>query len=441
MKIRSMFVPAAAALSFAFSLAAQDASQWSLGHRVEVRANYRNSSDESFRLRFPFPPDFLQPGETAGSLRTPDPGSHAELSVANVQLDAAYGRLFAARARVHLEDKYRKNPTSSDRQVDADELWIRIGEAPEFLERPAGTSVFAQVGKAPRVERQPTRLLESYGLAATSFNRFEDTQLIVGGTFGRNLYWRLIAANGNPLFFRDPDALAGDNGTPQHRNRPPNPKYHSGFPILYNAEGESLAFDTSNVQYGEAVGYRWANDAETWGFDAIAFHYERDLADEANLTGTFYGGDLDLLDGVGGISLPISGRKKEEYGSRVYAEWRGATAIAQFTKQHVAGLQRQGYEVEAGYRFPLSFGPVIRGTSLVHSIQPAARLSGLTNRFRGPRTFVAPSVWWPWTKIDAGVRVGFAAGFDLTVEYAKHNIGAPRKLDRHETLVTLRWRG
>jgi hypothetical protein len=53
---------------------------------------------------------------------------------------------------------------------------------------------------------------------------------------------------------------------------------------------------------------------------------------------------------------------------------------------------------------------------------------------------VAPSVWWPWTKIDYGVRIGFAKNVDLTVEHAKQNIGAPRKLSLGETLVTLRVR-
>ena len=97
-------------------------------------------------------------------------------------------------------------------------------------------------------------------------------------------------------------------------------------------------------------------------------------------------------------------------------------------------MQRQGYEVEVGYKFGTAFG-------FLESIQPAVRVSGLTNRFRGdPTVYPAPSIWWPWTKIDAGVRVGFIRNIDLTIERAKHNIGAPRKLDIDETLATLRVR-
>ena len=81
-------------------------------------------------------------------------------------------RPLAARAKVHVQAKHRRNPTTTDKQIDADELWVRIGVKPELLERPKGTSLFVQAGKFPKMERQPLRLLESYGLAATSFNRF-----------------------------------------------------------------------------------------------------------------------------------------------------------------------------------------------------------------------------------------------------------------------------
>jgi hypothetical protein len=429
---------AAALLLSATTAFAQERSAWSFTERLEIRANYRDSRHERFPLRFPFPPSFLPIGQTTGFEETPDAGHQFEISVVQIRLDAKYGKWIAAHAQIHGQDKYRRNPTSSDRKVDADELWIRVGEKPEFLERPERTSFFAQIGKAPKMERQPIRLLESYGLAATSFNRMEDTQLLAGGTVGRNLYWRLQLANGNPLFFRDPNALAGDNGTPEldpfvHPN--PNPKLKSGFPILYNAETESLFFETQHLQFGQGLGYRWQRADQNLGFDAIVFHYRRTMStNEKKLDGTFYGPDLDLLLGPLDKGLPLSGRTKEEYGGRLYSEWHGLTAIAQFTKQAVAGLQRQGSEVEAGYKINTSFGPL-------QSIQPAVRWSALTNRFRGnPLLYPAPSIWWPWTKIDAGVRIGFVRNIDLTLEHAKHNIGAPRKLNVGETLITLRVR-
>lgn len=338
---------AALLLVVAAPAAAEDSqTKWEFRHRFELRANYRNSDEERFALRFRFPGSFLPPGETTGFLQTVDPDQHIELSVAQIRLDAIRGKNFTAHAQLRAVDKYRQNPTSTDRKFDADELWVRFGPRPDFVERPEGTSLFLQIGKAPKMERQPIRLLESYGVASTSFNRFEDTQLMVGGTFGRSLYWRAQLSNGNPLFFRDANALAGDNGIPdlrqpEHPN--PNPDLKSGFPILYNAEVESLFFETDNLQFGQGIGYRWQTADQSFGYDVILFHYKRDLADEVNLTGTFYGGDLDLLNGpfdLGGIAL--RGRNKEEYGGRAYVEWHGLTTIAQFTKQHLAGLQREG---------------------------------------------------------------------------------------------------
>jgi hypothetical protein len=428
-------------LGSAVVASAQEAT-WTYRVRTELRANYRNSPNERFQLQFPFPPSFLPPGQEKGFLQTPDEGSHAELSVADLQLDLGYGEVFGARAKVHFQDKYRRNPTSSDRKIDADELFVRFGELPEILARPAKTTFFVLAGKAPKMERQPVRLLESYGLAATSFNRFEDVQVMGGGTIGRNLYWRLTISNGNPLFMRDPNALAGDNGTPELRQPFPTPEIKSGFPILYNAETEGLFFDTSNMQFGQGLGYRWQREDQTLGFDAIVFHYDRDLAQQANLTGTFYGGDLDLLDDVAGadVSLPITSNRKEEWGGRVYAEWYGLTGIAQFTKQNVAGLWREGYEGEAGWRIPLQHGPMFGQETLLQYIQPAVRYSKIDNRFRGKPAFPAPSLWWDWEKVDIGVRIGFAKGVDLTIEHSQHDVVAPRELDIRETLVTLRWR-
>jgi len=407
---------------------------WTWDHRLEIRGGYRWSEEERHPTRFQFPPGFLGPGQT-GALATPDPGGHFELNTAELQLDLGYGELMSARAKVHFNGLHRRNPTSSDRKFDADELYVRLGPNPEFLERPNGTSFFLQAGKAPRMERQPLRLLESYGVAATSFNRFEDVQAIAGGSVGRNLYWRVAAANGNPLFFRDPNALAGDNGTPGMLQRPPVLDLQPGFPILYNAETEDLVFRTDHVQVGQALGYRWERENQTLGFDFIAFHYRRSMSDTEKLTGTFYGGDIDILDGpFNGGGLPLKGRTKEEYGARLYSEWHDATFIAQFTKQNVAGLQREGWEGELGYRFPLALG-------WIESIQPAVRASGLTNRFVGNALIQpAPSMWWQWTKFDGGVRVGLKSGLDVTVEYTRHNIGSRNKLHLREMLATVRWR-
>lgn len=415
------------------ALFAQEQPGWTWRHRVELRADYRWSDDESHPTPFPFPPDFIPPGQASVRLETPDPGSHVELNVADLTLDFGYGEWFLARAKVHAQALHRRNPTSEDRQIDADELFIRFGPKPEMLERPNGTTFFVQAGKAPKMERQPTRLLESYGLAATSFNRFEDTQLLIGGTIGRNFYWRAQASNGNPLFMRDPNALAGDNGTSTRVPPAPTAEYGSGFPILYNAEVESLFFETDNVQIGEAIGYRWTTEDQRAGFDLILFHYKRELAAEADLYGTFYNGDIDLLDGAFGIgAFPLTSDAKEELGGRIYGEWGGLAGTAQYTQQDIGGLERYGWEVELGYHFALNRG-------WIESIQPAARYSVIENHFTNAR-FPAPSVWWDWAKLDAGVRVGLPKGFDVTAEYTVHDVESRFPLELREVLVTVRWR-
>ena len=437
---------AAAALGLftVIPLFAQTASDWTFKSRIELRANYRDSKEEKFALKFPFPPSFLPVGQTVGFEETVDAGSHAELSVAQIKLDLGYGNWLLAHTQLHAQDKYRRNPTSDDRKIDADELWIQIGPRPEFLARPERTSFFVQLGKFVKMERQPIRVLESYGLAATSFNRFEDVGVMTGGSIGRNLYWRLTGTSGNPLYFRDPNALAGDNGIKELLQPNPDPRLKSGFPILYDTRVEDLALDTKRMSFGQGLGYRWQNDAQTFGFDAVAFHYRRKLRDDDSspLTGTFYGVDIDLLNGpLGHSGLPIRGNKKEETGARVYTEWRGLTSTIQYTNQTLAGMHRSGAEGEFGYKFDLSGGPSVGGESFLQSIQPALRWSELHYGFKGSAAlYPAPSIWWNWTKIDAGIRIGFAKHVDLTIERARNNIGAPKKIHPDETLATARIR-
>src|SRR5687768_1853883 len=155
-----------------FALA--QSTDWDLRHRLEIRASYLDSNQERFQLAFSLPSIFLSLRQSSGFMETVDAGRHVELNVASLQLDASYGRWFRARAKIHAVDKYRRNPTSNDRTSDIEEFFLVIGDMPEFLERPDRTSFFALAGKSPRMERQPVRLLESYGLAATSFNRFEE---------------------------------------------------------------------------------------------------------------------------------------------------------------------------------------------------------------------------------------------------------------------------
>src|SRR3954454_23877860 len=146
---------AAIGLFTTIPLFAQTPSDWTFKSRIELRANYRDSKEERFPLKFPFPPSFLPVGQTVGFLETVDAGSHAELSVAQLKVDLGYRQLLFFHTQFHVQDKYRRNPTSGDKQNDFDELYVRLGVKPDFLERPAATSFFAQFGKFPHPERQP----------------------------------------------------------------------------------------------------------------------------------------------------------------------------------------------------------------------------------------------------------------------------------------------
>jgi hypothetical protein len=160
------------------------------------------------------------------------------------------------------------------------------------------------------------------------------------------------------------------------------------------------------------------------------------LSEAAKLRGTFYEGDLDLLDGTGGLSLPISGDVREEYGANLDARLGGFSLFGQVVKQKAAGLPRLGVEVEAGYRFQL--GDLADTNDLFPAIQPAIRWSQIDNDFTAPRGFVAPTFFWDWSKLDVGLRITIIRKLDLTLEYAFHDITASRDIKHDEALATLR---
>src|SRR5947209_14477382 len=99
-----------------------------------------------------------------------------------------------------------------------------------------------------------------------------------GGSVGRNVYWRLSGTTGNPLYFRDPNALAGDNGIKELLQPHPDPHLKSGFPIIYNAETEGYTLRTDHVQAGEGLGYRCQRDDQSLGYDVVLFHYRRPMS-------------------------------------------------------------------------------------------------------------------------------------------------------------------
>ena len=107
------------------------------------------------------------------------------------------------------------------------------------------------------------------------------------------------------------------------------------------------------------------------------------------------------------------------------------------TWQEVAGLKREGWELELG----LSLAAEPRSDR----IDPAcsARQQSRQSLRRTSGSFRRTSVRWDWRKYDAGVRVGLTHGLDVTFEYATHdafNAAGRVPIDMSEVLATVRWR-
>jgi hypothetical protein len=413
--------------------AAEETDGFKLRVSGELKVHGRWSEQDRFPLAFPFPPDFVPVGQPNVALETVAPGGSLEVSRALVNLDVEMPRAIAGHVQIGFLNLYDRNPTSTDHSVDVREAWVSFGTKRGSLEPLPGSSLYALVGKAPKLERQPFRRLESYGLVSTAFNRFNDLQLQLGGSIGTRLYFAAQLSAGNPIFMRDPNALAGDNGTDMPPN--PDPKLNSGFPILYHAEVEELEPD-DRFEYGGALGLRLLSADQRHGIDLMGFYYKTRLSEGAKLRGTFYEGDLDLLNGAGDRSLPISGDQREEYGLDLDTRVGGFSLFAQLVKEESARLPRLGIEVEAGYRFAL--GDLADPGDLFPQIQPAVRWSRLENDFTAPRGFVAPSFAWDWDKLDLGLRVTIIRRVDLTLEYSFHDVAASREILHDEALATLR---
>ncbi len=406
--------------------------------QLEIRSHFRHSRDEQVRVRFPFPPDFIRAGQDGVYLKTVSPGSSFEVSSLALSADAELAPSIRAHARAHVLDLYNRNPTSSDDLVALHEAWLLVGRKPRMLEPIPGTTIYAQIGKAPRFTKQLERRFESYGLWGTAVGRFEEIGVELGGSFGRHVYWRGLLANGNPLFFRDANALAGDNGTPERTAPAPDPQLESGFPIFYDAKAQDLHFD-GGFQYGAGAGLRFASQDpdKPAAVDLLGWYFQREMADASPIRGTFYEGDLDMLRGVG-IPLPFEGRDKTEYGANLTARHGGLHLYGQYVAQKIAGLERQGFEAEASYRIPLNGLFASGDEPVLNWLQPSVRYSVIDNRFQAPLTFVAPSVAWDWTKLDLGLRLGILRNLDLTVEYARHNMKTRGgTLHPDEALVTV----
>jgi hypothetical protein len=267
----------------------------------------------------------------------------------------------------------------------------------------------------------------------------------MGLYLGRRFYLKASYTTGNPLFLRDPNALAGDNGTPERlRTRPDTvPEFGAGIPILYDAEIEDFELG-SNAEIGVALGLRLGGESATRAAELQVWGYQRTLADRVDLDGTFYGGDLDLLNGpAAGFGLPLSGDEKEEFGANLWLYLGGLSFFAQYVDQEVAGMARLGYDAELAWSFDLPLVWAIGGKQVLPHIQPAVRFSHLDPEFvGGSANFPAPSLRWEWDKLDYGLRVTLIEDLDLTYERNENEfiLGNGTHRTNDETLLTLRYK-
>jgi hypothetical protein len=416
------------------AVAQTEGFSWRWG--TDLRAHYRDSDAFSVLSPFQFPT-----GRPVVRIETADPGQHNEFSLASLFLEGNWSDRFTVKLKVDAVDLHDRNPTSTDREVDVDEIWLRWGRetAPGFTpETPSG---YLKVGKFAKFERQEDRHLESYGLAATAFNRFEDAGLEAGFDLGRRVYVKASYTTGNPVFIRDPNALAGDNGTPPLRQPAADTEFGSGVVILYDSEIEGFDFDEPELGLG--LGVRLGDDATHRSAELQFWGYQRKLAERVELNGTFYGGDLDTLDGpASGFGLPITDDDKREFGANLWVYWGGLSIFGQYVDQEIAGMSRVGYDLEAAWAFELPLVWAAGGKQLFPRLQPVVRKSYLDPDFVGGGRYPAASVRWEWDKLDLGLRVTILEGLDVTLEQNQNEFiltsGAHGNED--ETLVTVRWR-
>jgi hypothetical protein len=424
----------------ALGLAAQPVAGDEPGIRVfgEVNMNWRDSDFQEFRVPVDFPWEFWEEGDDGVFLRTVDPGSHYELSDVEFGLDITFSDRWKALVLVHVEDLYNRNPTSIDDRVFVREFWLRYGVEDRPFRPLAAWDGFIQVGKAPRFAKHVRRHLESYGLWGTAVNRFEIPQVQIGWNLGSNVYIRGQYGVGAPLFMRDPNALAGDNGTAERVPGANAPKYNSGFPILYDARPENFSLD-GETEIGAGLGFRFASDEGDASLDALLWYFERTLEEAPDIEGTYYQGDLDLLLGAG-LPLPIEGDSKWEAGLNL--EWRLGSWVgfAQYVTQDIASLERQGLEVVMAYNIPVPPLFAAWEEPVLNWIRPSVRYSQIDNDFVVEGPFITPSMFWDWQKIDVGLRVGIVRQSDLTIEYAFNEAELLNgdTLEPNEWLVT--WR-
>lgn len=396
---------------------------------AEVKTHFRSSDDVTVGT------PFSGVGGSPVVLATVDPGESFEVSTVSLFADARWGEVVHAHFKLDIIDLYERNPTSTDREVDVDEAWIRFGRETETGEMPARKSFYLKLGKLAHFERQDDRNLESYGLSTTTFNRLEDVGLELGFDLHRNVYVKASLTQGNPVFYRDPNALAGDTGATLLD--PESARLGTGIGLIYDAEVEDISLD-SNLEVGIGLGFRFGDAYGRRNLDVLFWDYERTLANAVDLEGATLQGDLALLRSIGGGQpLAITDDEKREWGINIHYVDGPLTFFGQYVDQELAGLPRRGFEAEVTWRFEMPLVWTVSEQQLFGSLTPVVRYSRLLVDFEHPPFTPLPSLAWDWYKLDVGLRVDILDGLDVTAEYA-FNHGY--LTDINEFLLTLRWR-
>ena len=310
----------------------------------EAKAHFRSSDAVTVG------PTLDAGGMTPVLLETVEPGEHFEISTITLFAGASWSPTLEARVKVDIIDLYERNPTSTDDEFDIDEAWLRFGRAIEPGEPYDGRRLYARVGKFPHFERQEDRQLESYGLVSTTFNRLEDIGFEVGADLGPRFYVKASLTQGNPIFFRDLNALAGDTGATLLD--PANAERGSGLGVLYDADVGIDEVDFDHPELGVALGLRHGDDAGVRQLDVLLWAYRRDLAPSVEFEGSVLEGDLALLRGLGpGQPLPFRGDEKREWGANLWYYDGPFALFAQYVDQELAELPRSGFETELSWHF------------------------------------------------------------------------------------------
>ena len=219
----------------------------------EIKTSARHSPFLETRIFTPTGPGPFTFTPT-GFQRTPDAGTALELQNVTLAAEGDLGLGVAAKVELHVLDLYNRNPTSTDDRLFVRQAWIRFGQKAEALRWTRESRLFVLAGLAPRFSKPTVRALESYGMWLTAVGRFEMPQVQAGGALGRRAYWRAQVGKGNPLYYRDTNVLAGDNGT-RASTLTPSPTHETGFPIFYDAKADDL--DThGQLEWGVGLGDR-----------------------------------------------------------------------------------------------------------------------------------------------------------------------------------------